>query len=270
MVTDTTKLDPGGLFVSSVLAGGSHRVTEALERQGSRELRMQDCSGGPILLPVVGLLRDYHGALDPIKPAEYAIWEKMGIRVVEADSGDPVFCLAEVPTGWRIIGSATSAYWNFLVDRKGRKRARIFYKAASYDRRAAIRVEERFLIIDNVHNVTEELDVHDLNEMPSFKTDRVGYCEVWDEGKQKVVHTTKTFRLSELKEEVEKAKRSDDGGIQLPKELAPLALSLETGTSIEYLQNVDRVVYGLAKLWLEEHYPLWRESGAYWDDVSDA
>jgi len=266
-ITDTTKLSPENLYAASIVAGGSHHMIEGLERQGSREMRMQDCSGGPILLPVAGLLRDHHQGLDPIGPIEQAVWDKMGIKVVEADSTDPIFCLAEVPAAWRIIGSAINAYWNYLVDTKGRKRAAIFYKATSYDRRAHITIERRFCIIGDVHNVREELDVHDLNEMPSFKTDRVGRCEVWDEGRRTVAYATPTFRHSELVETVEKIRQSGDGKMQLPKELAPLAASLDSGRSIKYLQNVDRLVNGLAEAWLEAHYPQWRECGAYWDEV---
>lgn len=49
--------------------------------------------------------------------------------------GDPLFCSAILPKGWKKEGSDHDM-WSYLVDGKGIKQASIFYKAAFYDRDA--------------------------------------------------------------------------------------------------------------------------------------
>lgn len=58
---------------------------------------------------------------------------------------DPLFCEVRLPVGWSKRATDHSM-WSELVDGKGRVRARIFYKAAFYDRRAFIRFEARFRV----------------------------------------------------------------------------------------------------------------------------
>lgn len=64
----------------------------------------------------------------------------LGIVVVGPSSGDPIFSDVSLPDGWKVQPTDHSM-WSDLRDADGRTRARIFYKAAFYDRRAFIRWE---------------------------------------------------------------------------------------------------------------------------------
>jgi hypothetical protein len=99
---------------------------EAAERQGQRVL------GASTALPTAGLFGENRMA-----------WEAMGLKYGEQSDG--LFTDVELPAGWCVKPSA-HAYWSDLLDEKGRKRAMIFYKAASYDRRATIRPVRRFTV----------------------------------------------------------------------------------------------------------------------------
>jgi hypothetical protein len=59
------------------------------------------------------------------------------------DDQDDIFVNATLPAGWTKKASDHSM-WSYLHDEKGRKRARIFYKAAFYDRRASLRMDSRY------------------------------------------------------------------------------------------------------------------------------
>lgn len=51
---------------------------------------------------------------------------------------DDLFYGVTLPDGWRVERYEHSSYWSDLLDSDGTRRARIFYKAAPYDRRASI------------------------------------------------------------------------------------------------------------------------------------
>lgn len=51
--------------------------------------------------------------------------------------GDPLFQTVVLPEGWRVQATDHSM-WSHLLDANGETRARIFYKAAFYDRDASI------------------------------------------------------------------------------------------------------------------------------------
>lgn len=59
--------------------------------------------------------------------------------------GDELFVHAKLPAGWKKVPT-DHAMWSNLVDDKGRARARIFYKAAFYDRKTGLDVCTRFRI----------------------------------------------------------------------------------------------------------------------------
>lgn len=61
--------------------------------------------------------------------------EAAGVVFGAATPGDPLFCMAQLPKGWKKEGSDHSM-WSYLVDDKGVRQASIFYKAAYYDRDA--------------------------------------------------------------------------------------------------------------------------------------
>jgi len=74
------------------------------------------------------------------------MWERIGIKINDADPGsDPLFVQVTLPEGWS-KRAADHHMWSDLVDDKGRVRARIFYKAAFYDRRANIDPTCRFSV----------------------------------------------------------------------------------------------------------------------------
>jgi hypothetical protein len=61
--------------------------------------------------------------------------EDAGVVFGEVVSGDDLFCHVTLPTGWRLAATDHSM-WSHLLDGEGTVRAKIFYKAAFYDRRA--------------------------------------------------------------------------------------------------------------------------------------
>ncbi len=71
-------------------------------------------------------------------------YEKMGIKVL--GDADDIFYKVQLPEGWQLKPQedSSNSYWSNLIDNKGRNRASIFYKAAFYDRRADIGIEQRF------------------------------------------------------------------------------------------------------------------------------
>ena len=122
-VTDTTKADPYGMFLESIMRGSASSMIEAQEARGQHEAVNSD------QLPTQGLIGK-----------ERPIWEAMGIKIIEKEPGtttstDSLFTDVELPKGWK-KQATDHAMWNDLVDDKGRVRAKFFYKAAFYDRDA--------------------------------------------------------------------------------------------------------------------------------------
>lgn len=104
-----------GLMTS--LPGG----VEASEARGQRELVSQE--GESVSLPV-------DGSTDPEVVA-------LGIEWGDPVDDDPIFRAAKLPQGWR-LKPTDHAMWSNLEDAEGKVRAKIFYKAAFYDRSAFI------------------------------------------------------------------------------------------------------------------------------------
>ena len=71
------------------------------------------------------------------------ILEAAGVKFLGPVEGDPIFQRVTLPAGWSKKATDHSM-WSNLVDDKGRVRARIFYKAAFYDRSATLSLETRF------------------------------------------------------------------------------------------------------------------------------
>lgn len=131
-VTDTSQSDPALFLIEAMARGSSSGMIEAQEARGQREVVNSD------QLPTKGLLG-----------ADRHTWEAMGIKILEEEpTKDPIFCLVELPKGWK-KQATDHAMWNNLVDDKGRVRATFFYKAAFYDRSAHIRPVARFTIDRN-------------------------------------------------------------------------------------------------------------------------
>lgn len=123
-VTNTTDQNP--LLTMLDMMSGPNAV-ERQEASGQRELVQSD------VLPTDGL------------GSNRAAFEQMGIVIGNPVKGDAIFTHVSLPPGWSKRATDHSM-WSDLVDDKGRARARVFYKAAFYDRSARITPERRFHI----------------------------------------------------------------------------------------------------------------------------
>ena len=99
--------------------GGS---IEQQESRGQRELVNSD------VLPA-----EIHGDRQKL--------ENAGVIFGEPVEDDPLFINATLPDGWKKQATDHSM-WSNLVDSDGNERARIFYKAAFYDRCASMSVSD--------------------------------------------------------------------------------------------------------------------------------
>lgn len=114
-ITNTEKLEaeaPLALFALLV-----DRGVEGLESMGQDELVQSE------QIPV------------EIRDITEAGLEAMGFKLGPACAGDPLFREATLPTGWKKRPTDHSS-WSEIVDQDGYVGFQIFYKAASYDRRA--------------------------------------------------------------------------------------------------------------------------------------
>lgn len=173
------------------------------EAQGQRSLANSDTLP---TLPDIGRYSDYDAK---------AILEAAGVKFFGVVDGDPMFQYVELPLGWKEIPT-DHFMWSKLVDDKGRERARIFYKAAFYDRYAHMSLSTRF-------NISRDYDQRDK--------EGVAVTYVTDSGK--VIHTTEPIHLP----------------------------AKEDRKYYEIGDKADKT----AKAWLDQHYPDWRNPGAYWD-----
>ncbi|HUC01359.1 MAG TPA: hypothetical protein VMA75_00440 [Candidatus Paceibacterota bacterium] len=126
--TEATKRNPAGFLLDALVVGSSNAI-ELQVSQGQREL-----VNSTTLPTQMGGCRDY----DTKK-----ILEAAGVKFGEVVEDDDLFQYVELPAGWKKVSTDHSMHSN-LVDDKGRVRARIFYKAAFYDRRADLQSERRF------------------------------------------------------------------------------------------------------------------------------
>ncbi len=111
--------------VENMLAALTPGGIEAQEHLGQMKLAMSST------LPKDGTQRDREK------------YERIG--VVFGDDADDLFVKVTLPAGWRIRPTGHSM-WSDLVDDKERVRAKMFYKAAFYDRSAHISLTRRYQI----------------------------------------------------------------------------------------------------------------------------
>lgn len=94
-------------------------------------------------------------------------WESLGFNFGE--NVDELFVAVTMPDGWKFERTDHSMHSN-LLDEQGRIRAKMFYKAAVYDRRADIQLQRRFSINsfrDNDEpNSTVRVSVEDNSTTP--------------------------------------------------------------------------------------------------------
>lgn len=111
------KEDQASLLMEA-LAGGAEGAVERQEARGQQKLVVSD------VLPTA--IRGARGE-ETLK--------EWGIELGDYVDGDQLFRHATLPEGWQKRPTDHSM-WSELVDAEGRVRANIFYKAASYDRKA--------------------------------------------------------------------------------------------------------------------------------------
>jgi hypothetical protein len=81
----------------------------------------------------------------PTECSDKAALEAAGVVFGAPYPDDPLFCPVTLPEGWKKQATSHAMHSN-LLDDKGRVRASIFYKAASYDRRADMYAKRRYNI----------------------------------------------------------------------------------------------------------------------------
>lgn len=181
---------------------------EAQEARGQRELAAAAATGNAQL---------------PTR-SQWDELEKAGIKRLGPVDGDDLFQRAELPAGWS-IKQTDHSMWSNLLDDKDRKRARIFYKAAFYDRRATLHLDARFKIENYEH--------------PDYE--KIAMSTVKDGGE--VVFTS---------DRIEMLTDADRYGYH----------DKETGVETPSKRDVAQKQ---CEAWLAEHYPDWRSTSAYWD-----
>jgi hypothetical protein len=72
------------------------------------------------------------------QPIDRAAWEALGF--VFGKDMDDLFVNVDFPVGWSFVPRPDHHLWSEIKDADGRIRARVFYKAAFYDRRAHVRL----------------------------------------------------------------------------------------------------------------------------------
>ena len=72
--------------------------------------------------------------------------KKMGVEILGQSAGDPLFVDVRLPEGWKKVPCREDSRTTHLVDPDGNRRARMWYKAASYDRKADGGIEYRFVV----------------------------------------------------------------------------------------------------------------------------
>ncbi len=125
-IRNTTRdadVNPAAVLLEELATGG-HGV-EAQEARGQQELVNSD------VLPIEGLQpwRDEVGVQQTL--------ESLGVIFGERVEGDELFINVTLPEGWKKIATDHSM-WSDLMDDQDNIVANIFYKAAFYDRKAAI------------------------------------------------------------------------------------------------------------------------------------
>jgi hypothetical protein len=105
------------------VGGRNPRAVEAQEKRGQEQLVNSTC------LPTA--IR-----------GDRTLLTAAGVALGPPLLDDPLFCNAELPPGWAKLPTE-HAMWSKLVDETGAERAKIFYKAAFYDRDAFLVVTEQ-------------------------------------------------------------------------------------------------------------------------------
>lgn len=76
----------------------------------------------------------------PIHGSENPALVTLGFTFGAPVPGDPLFREATLPPGWKKVGSDHDM-WSYIEDERGIRRVGVFYKAAPYDRRADMNIQ---------------------------------------------------------------------------------------------------------------------------------
>jgi hypothetical protein len=117
--------------LENFLAASTPGGIEAQEKQGQMDM----VNAGIPYLPK----KLNSGPFDASKSAAEK-YEEIGIKIL--GDYDDEFYLVKLPDGWKLKANEDNSFWSILHDEKGKQRAKIFYKAAFYDRRAHVWFEE--------------------------------------------------------------------------------------------------------------------------------
>lgn len=149
--------------------------------------------------------------------------ERWGITF-KREEIDGLFYSARLPDGWKKVATDHSM-WSELRDEKGRRRAGIFYKAASYDRSAHIQWSRRYAVRPQLPDGRGRYDVkpEELKEILAV---------VLDAGQE--IYRTEVVPVV-----------NDDRGRRA--------------------YEASRAVEMLAEEYLDATYPDWKSPFAYWD-----
>lgn len=179
---------------------------ERQEAAGQQEL----CQSGklPIRAPWDALKRMGFEQKEPVEPV------------------DGIFYNVIFPKGWSLKPTEHSM-WNYLLDANGSKRARVFYKAAFYDRSATLYLEQRFEI--DAHIRTEENELSDSKIFAAVKDNK-----------------TNDFATQIYKFEF------DPKADEFDKEKGRYGVRDKARNEL--------------KEWLDKNYPEWGNPEAYWAD----
>jgi len=147
--------------------------------------------------------------------------------IVFGEDADDLFCYVSLPNGWKKVPTNHSM-WSDLIDEKGRVRANIFYKAAFYDRSAHMHLCKRYSYQIRPVNGWEE----------NYTKDE--WCAVVTDG---------------------------DKVIWKSESIDPEPPYDKSTNSTEWREWYDKKqeLGNVAKARLDEIYPDWESSSAYWD-----
>lgn len=209
---------PGADFLAEAIALGSGvAATEAGERRAQEEFVSNETT-----LPA-GMHKDDQYGYDT-----KVVLEKAGVKFLGPVEGDPVLQRVELPAGWKKAPSYYSLL-TMLVDDKGRERARVFFKDASYDRHGSVNLESRYGVSD-LSNWSPDLLRRGEG---SYRLQVVDGCAVRGPSKSEhLLHEVEVPYSEDRKERFRARARA--------------------------MQE--------AYAWLDEHFPQWKDPLAYWDE----
>jgi len=163
--------------LSAVIVGNLENAIAASTPGG---IVAQEAAGQRMLVENGALLPKSFGPYDP--PTREQVTAATGI--VFGEDHDDLFVKVTLPKGWRILPTDHNM-WTTLYDDKDVIRARIFYKAAFYDRRADLHFDPRYNVIVKYNDAagTRTITVQDqqtgetLYAAGTCNSDATGYVE---------------------------------------------------------------------------------------------